>query len=61
MMDFVYHYQNNYVEVYVGYLKEQVSLREEAHPLEWLDLDEDFFDVNKFAGEGNMGYMIVHV
>ncbi len=61
MMDFVYHNQNNYVEVYVGYFKEQVSLREEAHPLEWLDLHEDFFDVDKFAGEGNIGHMIEQV
>lgn len=61
MMDFTYYNQNNYVEVYVGCLKEEVTLKEEAHPLEWLDLNEDFYDVDKFAGEGNIGHMIEQV
>lgn len=61
MMDFTYYNQNNYVEVYVGRLKEQVVLKEEAHPLWWLDLNENFFDVDKFAGEGNIGHMIEQV
>ncbi len=61
MMDFTYYNQNNYVEVYAGCLKEQAVLKEEAHPLEWLGLNEDFFDVDKFAGEGNIGHMIEQV
>lgn len=36
-------------------------LYELLHPLEWLALDEDFFDLNKFAGEGNIGHMVEQV
>ncbi|WP_310602087.1 DUF434 domain-containing protein [Anaerosporobacter sp.] len=61
MMDFVYYNQDCYVEVYVGFLKEEVELREEANPLEWLDFNHDFFDCNVFAGEGNIGHMVEQV
>jgi 8-oxo-dGTP diphosphatase len=61
MMDFTYYNQDCYVEVYTGYLKIEIVLREEAHPLVWLDLTENFFDSNKFAGEGNIGHMVEQV
>ena len=61
MMDFTYYNQDSYVEVYVGTLKEQIILIEEEHPLEWLSLEEDFFDGSRFAGEGNIGHMVEQV
>lgn len=61
MMDFTYYNQNCYVEVYVGILKEDIELYEEVNPLEWLSVDEDYFDYDKFAGEGNIGHMIEQV
>lgn len=61
MMDFTYYNQACYVEVYVGVLKEDVILKEEAHPLIWLDINENFFDLNQFAGEGNIGHMLEQV
>lgn len=61
MMDFTYYNQNCYVEVYVGKLLKDIKLREEAHPLVWLDVNEDFFDMNRFAGEGNIGHMVEQV
>lgn len=61
MMDFTYYNQDCYVEVYVGYLKEEVLLQEEDHPLVWFDRTEDFFDSGKFAGEGNIGHMVEQV
>lgn len=61
MMDFTYYNQNCYVEVYVGKLKEETVLQEEAHPLEWLPLDENYFDSSRFAGEGNIGHMVEQV
>ncbi len=61
MMDFQYYNQNCYVEVYVGALKRDILLQEEAHPLEWLPLTENFFDMTKFAGEGNIGHMVEQV
>lgn len=61
MMDFTYYNQDCYVEVYVGVLKENIVLKEEAHPLVWLMQDEDFFDMTRFAGEGNIGHMLEQV
>lgn len=62
MMDFTYYNQGCYVEVYVGSLESEVVLREEKHPLVFLELEkEDFFSLEKFAGEGNIGHMIEQV
>ncbi|WP_167959134.1 NUDIX hydrolase [Anaerosporobacter faecicola] len=61
MMDFTYYNQDCYVEVYVGYLKEDVTLIAEYHPLYWLERNEDFFNMNRFAGEGNIGHMVEQV
>lgn len=58
MMDFTYYNQNCYVEVYSGVLKEKVALMEEIHPLCWINISEDFFSMEKFAGEGNIGHMV---
>lgn len=61
MMDFTYFNQNCTVEVYVGALEREKELRAEAHPLYWLSTEEDLFDLEKFAGEGNIGHMVQQV
>ena len=61
MMDFTYFNQNCVVEVYVGALNKEVEVRTEVHPLEWLTMDHDFFDLDEFAGEGNIGHMVEQV
>ncbi|MCC2865748.1 NUDIX hydrolase [Ihubacter massiliensis] len=61
MMNFTYFNQNCVVEVYVGSLVRSVDLKEETHPLLWLDMNENFFDLEKFAGEGNIGHMVEQV
>lgn len=61
MMDFTYYNQGCYVEVYAGKLTTEIELKEETHPLVWLDVNEDFFDSNRFAGEGNIGHMVEQV
>ena len=38
-----------------------MELKEEAHPLFWLELSENFFDDGRFAGEGNIGHMVEQV
>lgn len=58
MMDFTYYNQDCYVEVYVGVLSEDVQVCQEIHPLIWFPINENFFDLEKFAGEGNIGHMI---
>jgi len=64
MMDFTYYNQGVgcYVEVYVGHLSEDIVLRREKHPLCFLKVEEeDFFSLEKFAGEGNIGHMVEQV
>lgn len=61
MMDFTYYNQNCYVEVYVGKVNVEVTLIDELHPLEWLSVNENYFDSTKFAGEGNIGHMVEQV
>lgn len=60
-MDFTYIKWNMELEVYYGVLKHDVTLVEEVNKLEWISLDENFFDMNKFSGEGNIGHMIKEI
>lgn len=57
-MDMVWHDHDIKMEVYAGILNKDVKLRVEKHPLYWLDFTNNFFDMTKFAGEGNIGHMI---
>jgi len=61
MMDFTYYNQGCIVEIYVGVLRRDVQLQPEKHPLYWLPLSENFFDLERFAGEGNIGHMLEQV
>ncbi len=61
VMDFKYYLQHCYVEVYVGKLKRDVIISGDENELFWSDLDQDFFDMTLFAGEGNIGHMIEQV
>lgn len=44
--------------VYVGVLHQPVELKEEIHTLHWIPVTENFFDMSKYAGEGNIGHMM---
>lgn len=61
LMDFEYHMSNIELQVYVGKLNKDVELIEEKNKLYWVSATDDFFDVNKYAGEGNIGHMIEQV
>ena len=49
------------LEVYYGVLNKDVELIEEVNKLEWHDINEDFFNMNKYAGEGNFGHIIYEI
>ena len=49
------------LEVYYGVLNKQVDLVEEVNKLEWVDIDDDFFNLSKYAGEGNIGHIIKEI
>ncbi|WP_028549660.1 NUDIX hydrolase [Paenibacillus sp. UNC451MF] len=61
VMDFKYYLHDCYVEVYVGKLKLDVMVSGDENELYWSDLNQDFFDMTLFAGEGNIGHMIEQV
>jgi len=58
LMDFTYYYSNCYVEAYVGRLRRDVPISGDENELYWSDLQQNFFDMSLFAGEGNIGHMI---
>ena len=49
------------LEVYYGILNKDVELIEEVNKLEWHDINENFFNMNKYAGEGNIGHIITEI
>ncbi len=61
LMNFEYKMQDMELELYVGKLNKEKKLVEEINKLYWIDKQDDFFDVEKFAGEGNIGHMMRQV
>lgn len=61
LMDFIYYRENFELEVYYGILKHKVDLVEEINKLEWINMNENFFDYKKFAGNGNIGHIMIEI
>ena len=61
IMNFQYKMQDMELEVYAGKLNKSVDLIEELNKLYWIDKNENFFDLEKYAGEGNIGHMVQQV
>ena len=49
------------LEVYYVILKNEVELIEKVNKLEWVNINDNFFDMNKYAGEGNIGHIIEEI
>ena len=49
------------LEVYYGILNKEVTLVEEVNKLEWVSINDNFFNMNKYAGEGNIGHIIEEI
>lgn len=60
-MNFTYTKWNKELEVYYGILKNEVELIEEVNKLEWVSVNDNFFDMNRYAGEGNIGHIIEEI
>ncbi len=61
LMDIFYYKADIELEIYYGVLKNEVNLIEEVNKLKWIDMKENFFDYNKFAGEGNIGHIMIQI
>ena len=60
-MNFEYKLLDMELELFAGRLNKDKELVEEVDKLYWIDATENFFDMNKFAGEGNIGHMLKHI
>ena len=49
------------LEVYYGILNKDVKLVEEVNKLKWVDMNDNFFDMTRYAGEGNIGHIIEEI
>lgn len=58
IMNLQYKMSDMELEVYAGKLNKDTNLIEEVNKLYWIDKNENFFDIEKFAGEGNIGHML---
>ena len=61
IMNFQYIMQDMELEVYAGKLNKDIELIEEVNKLYWINKNENFFDLEKYAGEGNIGHMLQQV
>lgn len=61
LMDFKYYVHNCFVEVYAGKLNANIEVYGDENELYWSDLNHNFFDMDLFAGEGNIGHMMEQV
>lgn len=61
VMTFFYPMSDIELQVYAGKLNKTVVLKEEVNHLYWFSKEEDFFDSNRFAGEGNIGHLLAQV
>ena len=60
-MNLTYTKWNKELEVYYGILKNEVELIEEVNKLEWVSVNDNFFDMNRYAEEGNIGHIIEEI
>ena len=59
LMDFTYYLADDCcLEVYVGKLEQEISVHGDEKELAWIDINENFFDMTRFAGEGNIGHIL---
>ena len=61
LMDFTYYLSDCYLEVYVGRLNKDREVFGEENELFWSEIDCDFFDTKKYAGEGNIGHIMEQI
>lgn len=61
LMDFTYYFDNCYLEVYVGRLNKETDAVGNENDLYWSSMEHNFFDATQYAGEGNIGHIMMHI
>ena len=57
LMKFTYFLKDSCLEVYFGRLNVDSEVQGDEKELAWIDVTENFFDMTRFAGEGNIGHI----
>lgn len=57
-MDFTYYLDDTLLETYVTTLSKEVYIHGDENELAWIDINEDFKDDTRFAGDGNIYHII---
>ena len=60
-MDLNYFKYGNNVQVYYGILKNEVNLVEEKNKLEWVEINKELLNIDKFAGNYNIPHIIKQI
>ena len=59
LMEYTYYLADSCcLEVYVGKLEQDIAVYGDEKELVWIDITENFFDMTRFAGEGNIGHIL---
>ena len=61
IMDFTYYLTDCRLELYAGGLRGPKEVYGEENDLIWFSINENFFDMTRFAGKGNIGHMLEQV
>ena len=61
LMDCTYFLSDIRLEVYVGKLNKDIPVYGDEKELVWIDVNENFFDMSRFAGEGNIGHIFEQI
>lgn len=61
LADFTYYYSNLYLEVWVGRVKHNLEVAGDENELYWSELDCNFFDMEQYAGNGNIGHILEEI
>ena len=60
-MDLNYFKYENNIQVYYGILQHKVNLVEEKNKLEWVNVDKELLNTEKFAGNYNIPHIIKQI
>lgn len=58
LMDFTYYGEDCFIEVYFGKLNKEIKVSGDENELFWSDLEQNFSDETKYAGNGNIDHIM---
>ena len=57
-MEIRYDFLDYTLKMFYGLVDDAIEIRDELNPLVWLPLEQDYENVNRFAGDQNIGHII---